>query len=98
MFTEYLNPSNIVLLILIVSNLFTIFLYFRNPQENLEKKYVALEVKHKDLEKQIEEIKTTNIIAINKNVADLTGTVNKLEIAVAKLSTIIDERIPKKHD
>lgn len=98
MFTEYLNPSNIVLLILIISNLFTVFLYFRNPQENLEKKYISLDGKYKELEKEILDIKQTNIIAINKNVADLTSTVNKLEISVAKLSTIIDERIPKKQN
>lgn len=93
---QYFTPSNLTIGFLIISNLFSVFLYFKNPQVSIEKKMIVLDGKYTDLARELSEIRQTNIVAINKNVTDLTSTVNKLELTVAKLSTIIDERIPKK--
>jgi hypothetical protein len=93
---NYFTPQNITIAVLLISNLFQIFLYFRNPQENLDKKLLVLGGKHDDLVREVADIKKTNIIEINKNIADLTSTMNDMKIAVAKLSTIIEERLPKK--
>lgn len=93
---NFTSPANIALVVLVATNVFQVYLYFRNPQVDMEKKYISLVDGLAAMQKEIKDIKETNIISINKNVTELSSTVKSLEISVAKLSTVIDERIPKK--
>lgn len=87
---------------------FSVYLYFRNPQIKtdqttlkLEDKIKALEKDNSDLktdiQKQFIEIKETHIRSIEGDIKTLTTAVNDLSKTVVRLSTIIDERIPKQN-
>jgi hypothetical protein len=104
-----LTTTNIVFAIGIISVIFNIYLYFRNPQIKGEKidALVAQQIKFlqesndrrfSDIHKEIEGITTTSqnhIHTVETKMDVLSTTVFQLSNEVTKLSTIIDERIPK---
>lgn len=75
--------------------IFGIYLYFKNPQVRTEQATIKLRDDLTDLQKQITEVKENHIHIIENDVKALTQAVNDLSKTVIKLSTIIDERIPK---
>lgn len=77
---------------------FAVFFYFQKPQVAQDKRIQTLELEMLETNKEIEVIKAThfeNNGAMQKEMKDLTKSVNDLSLTVTKLSTIIDERIPK---
>ena len=131
--SELITPSNILFALGILGVIFTVFNYFRNPQEDLEKKQLITD---KDLsskatilaqkeaegkagllaqqvqwEKEANEkkfvefglrldsamtIAQNHIHTVDVKVDTLIGTVASMSNEITRLSTIIDERIPKK--
>jgi hypothetical protein len=130
---EIINPSNIMFALGILGVIFSVFFYFRKPQEKLEKKQIIAEENLKDkatilsqkeaegkaqlLAQQVQWEKEANekkfnefscrldtamtlaqnhIHTIDTKVDTLITTIGKMSNEITRLSTIIDERIPKK--
>jgi len=130
---DLLTPANIMFAIGILSVIFTVFNYFRNPQESLEKKQAladkdisgkasvlaqkevenkaALLAQQVTSEKELNEKKflefggrldkafelaQNHIHTVDTKVDSLVSVVNTMSNEITKLSTIIEERIPKK--
>lgn len=78
-----------------LSALFGVYSYFRNPQIITDKIIIKLQEDFSNVQKQVTEIKETHLKAAENEIKTLTTAVNDLSKTVIKLSTIIDERIPK---
>lgn len=94
--------SNLTLIISLVvgifglfGTIFGIYLYFRNPQIKTDQVTLKLRDDLTDLQKQMVEVKETHLRSVEGDIKTLTAAVNDLSKTVVKLSTIIDERIPK---
>lgn len=94
--------SNLTLIITLIvgvfglfGTIFGIYLYFRNPQIKTDQVTLKLSDDVKDLQKQLTEVKETHLKSVETDIKTLTTAVNDLSRTVIKLSTIIDERIPK---
>ncbi len=105
-----LTPTNISLTIAVLSVMFGIFFYFKNPQIDSDKKD-ALLAQQVQWEKEATEkrfvdmgIRMDTALTLAQNHTHtvdikcdkLIESVNALSIQFGKLETIIDERIPKK--
>ncbi len=75
--------------------IFTVYSYFRNPQIKTDGVIIKLQEDILAMQKQIVEVKETHLRAVENDLKTLTSSVNELSKTVIKLSTIIDERIPK---
>ena len=94
-----ITASDITILIAICSLigiLFTVYLYFRNPQIKTDGVIIKLQEDVSSMQKQMMELKETHLKAMESDIKSLTSAVNDLSKTVVRLSTIIDERIPKK--
>lgn len=88
----------IVGLISILGSVFAIFFYFQKPQIALEKRVQSLEEENRNLSRDFEVMKAAHLEnngSMQKEMKELTTAVNDLGKTVVRLSTIIDERIPK---
>lgn len=119
--TDLLTPSNITFSLGIISMIFGVFLYFRNPQEALDKREAlnqketdgkaallaqqmqwekeATEKRFAELGLRITEAMTlaqNHIHTVDTKVDGLSTEVGKMSNSITRLSTIIEERIPKK--
>lgn len=92
---QLLTPSNITFGIGIIGVIFTIVNYFRNPQIDGDKKTIQLQDDLKALQKEVSEIKEKHLNTIEADLKELTKTIFALSNNVTRLSTIIDERVPK---
>ena len=78
--------------------LFSIYNYFRNPQIDSEKMDAMFSVKLADIEKQILAFSASfqnHIQADNTQFGMLNQHIVEVDKSVVKLTTIIEERIPK---
>lgn len=80
----------------IVTILFTVFNYFRNPQIKTDQHTLKLREDLDSLSEIVYEIKEKHITGVETNIKDLSKTIHDLSLTVTRLSTIIDERIPSK--
>ncbi len=92
----HLSQSDILFLMAIMAMIFAIFRYFRDPQVKTEKKAVATSFELEALKADITNLKDNHIHTITVGLIETNKAVTSLTVEVAKLSTIIDERIPKK--
>ena len=87
--------------------IFGIYKYFRDPQiksdkfeallkQNLEFLTKEFAGRFSSIDKEITNLKENHIHTLYTKVDTLTTSMNNINIELGKLSTIIDERIPKK--
>lgn len=84
--------------ITIFGAIFGVFFYFQKPQLALEKRVSKLEEEIASCRKENEEIKKLhyeNNESLRKELKEVATALTELSLTVTKLSTIIDERIPK---
>lgn len=95
--TQIVVPDlTLVLVILSICGVvFSVYLYFRNPQIKTDQTTTKLSDDIKDLQRQITDVKETHLKSVETDLKTLTTAVNELSKTVVRLSTIIDERIPK---
>jgi hypothetical protein len=107
---EIFTPNNITFAIGIMGVIFGIYQYFRNPQIDQDKRdaLLAQQVKWQSeaTEKRFQDIQESfkslllqsnnHIHTVDTKVDVLAKKTGDVEIALARLSTIIEERIPKK--
>ena len=91
-----ITQSNVTFALGIVAIVFTVYNYFRNPQIRTDAVIIKLQEDFGSLQKQLIEVKETHLRQVENDIKILTAAVNELSKTVVKLSTIIDERIPKK--
>lgn len=87
--------QNITFAFSIIAILFSAYNSFRKPQIEIDKTSISLRDDVNAIQKQIIEIKETHLRSVEMDVKTLTNAVNELSKTVVKLSTIIDERIPR---
>ena len=105
-----ITPQNVTFVLGILGVIFTIYNYFKNPQTQEEKKAALLaqqvqwtiegsERRFKDMQESFNGLllqSNNHIHTVDTKVDVLTGKINDMAVIIEKLSTIIDERIPKK--
>lgn len=88
----------VVGILTIGSAIFTIFFYFQKPQIALEKKMRELFDDHENTKKELSNLRADHIMVndgLQKEFKEMTFAMNNLDKTVVRLSTIIEERIPK---
>ena len=108
--TDLLNPSNITFSLGLLAILFSVYHYFRNPQvdgdkrdallsqqmqffiEGTERRFKEMQDSHNALLLQ----SNNHIHTVDTKVDGLTAEMGKMGNSITRLSTIIEERIPKK--
>lgn len=93
-----LTPQNIgmiVGLVNLIGLLFAIYLYFRNPQIKTDQDTALLREEMAQIKKDFTELKTNQLTLMQNDIKKLSETIQDLSKTVIKLSTIIDERIPR---
>ncbi len=90
-----LTTDSVLFAITVISIVFNVYQYFKKPQDKQELDGIKLTDRVATLEKEINEMRQTHLVAMEKDIKELSGSVQNLSLTVAKLSTIIDERIPK---
>lgn len=105
-----LTPSNIMFVIGILGTLFGVYHYFRNPQIDGDKKDALLaqqvqwmveasDRKFKDMQESFQSLllqSNNHIHTVDTKVENLAATISDMGKDITKLTTIIEERIPKK--
>lgn len=77
------------------SILFNVYNSFRKPQISTDQVIIKLEDRLKAVENGMRDLKDTQLKSVEEDIKELTFTIQELSKTVVKLSTIIDERIPK---
>ncbi len=90
-----LTQSNIVFTLGLLAIIFNVYKYLTNPQIKTNQVTISLRDDMTQLQKQVLEIKETHLRSVEMDIRTLTASVNELAKTVVKLSTIIDERIPR---
>jgi predicted PurR-regulated permease PerM len=85
----------VLALVAAISVIFTVYNSFRNPQISSEKADIRFREEIDGLKKTVQEIKETHLRTVEQDIKNLTAAVNDLSKTVVRLSTIIDERIPR---
>jgi hypothetical protein len=108
---EWISTENATLIILIATAVFGVFLYFKNPQIDTEKKDAILaqqvqwekdltERRFKDMNEEFQVLvaqSQNHIHTIDTKVENLTNVVTQMGKDIVCLRTIIEERIPHKN-
>lgn len=76
--------------------LFVVYNYFRNPQISLEKGEIGFGLQLKSLQDQLTNLRDNHIHTIESKIDGVNVEITNLKVELGKLGTIIDERIPKK--
>lgn len=107
---DFLTTENMMFAVNIVGILFLIYISFRNPQiksektdallaqqlklngESIDRRFQEVQKSHTDLVLQ----SNNHINEVEKKVDSLNTRIGEVDRSVVKLSTIIEERIPRK--
>ena len=93
---QLLTPTMILFGITITGIIFTIYHYFKNPQISSEKEDISIKALLDALTKDLANLKQNHIHTLHEDVKRIDQTVASMSVEVAKLSTIIEERIPQR--
>ena len=107
---NYLTPSNITFVLGIMGTIFGIYIYFRKPQIDSDKKDALLDQSMKFLvessEKRFSDIQdnfrdlllqsNNHIHTVDTKVESLSASINIMANKLTELATIINERVPSK--
>jgi len=88
--------QNIVNATLLLGMLFTVYKSFRGPQEKTEKQDAVFAEQLKQLRLEFTNLKDNHIHSLDVKLDGAISSINAQAIETAKLSTIINERIPMK--
>lgn len=91
-----LTVPNITFAIGIIGILFSVYNYLRNPQIQSDKNDSILSVGVAQLGRDLANLRDNHIHSIDMKMGEQDKAISLLTIAVTRLETIIDERIPKR--
>lgn len=92
---DFLTPSNITFSLGILAIIFSVYNSFKNPQIKTDQTTISLREDLNSLSEQVNEIQNKHLTSVEANIKELSKTIFDLSLTVTRLSTIIDERIPK---
>ena len=106
----YLTPSNITFALGLLAIIFTVYNYFKNPQIKSDKTDALMDQRLKwntessdkrfaEIQKNFEDLllqSNNHIHTVEIKVDTVTMNMNIMSNEITKLSTIIEERIPRK--
>lgn len=90
-----LTTQNVLFIIAVITAIFGLYNYFRNPQIKTDQEGIKLYDRISNLEKSVVEIREKHLTSVETDLKLLNTAINDLSKTVVRLSTIIDERIPK---
>ena len=110
MSNELITSQNIIFVLGILAIIFSVYHYFKNPQIDSEKKDAILaqkvqwtneanERRFSELQQNIKDaflLASNHTNTVDTKVDKLIESVNRAEISIVRLATVIEERIPKK--
>lgn len=79
----------------VLTIIFNVYNSFKNPQIKTDQEAIKMSDRMKAVEAQIQEIKETHLASVESNIKELSKSVHDLALNVTRLTTIIDERIPR---
>lgn len=105
-----LSLQNLAIGIAVLGGFFNAFLYLRKPQEDADKKealvsqklqiyMTASDLRFKEMQNNFKDLllqSNNHIHTVDTKVEALSGSIDTLGKDVVRLSTVIEERIPKK--
>lgn len=92
-----LSPANVTFALGIIGLLFTAYNYLRNPQITADKTDALLVQQLSILQKDVANLRDNHVHTLDIRLDQTNDAISKLALEVTRLSTIIDERIPKKN-
>lgn len=81
----------------LIGIIFAVYNSFKNPQIKNDQDVIKLREDIESINKQVNEIKTSHLVTVEKNISELSKTIHDLALNVTRLSTIIDERMPRQN-
>lgn len=93
-----LTPSNTMFVVGMLGIIFGVYHYFRNPQIKSDENYLLLSSRYENLEKIVVNIRDNHIHTIDEKLEEQGKDINTLALGVRELTTIINERIPKRNN
>lgn len=79
----------------LVSAIFTVYNSYKNPQIKTDRTTDELKNDIENLKLVVNEIKEKHLASVEENIRSLSKTINDLSLTVTRLTTIIEERVPK---
>ena len=76
--------------------LFSIYRYFKDPQIKSDQTDGILTLEIKQLKEEIINLKDNHIHSLREAIVNTNNNLNNLTVQVAKLSTVVEERLPRK--
>jgi len=89
------DPTWIIAALGILGTIFGIYSYFKEPQIKSDKVDALMAQNIKAIRDDIVNIRDNHIHSLSMSLDETNKQVNNLNVKVATLATIIDERIPK---
>lgn len=90
------NIENIQLIITIGTVVFAVYLYFRKPQINSEIKESEFTSRLNTFREELINLRDNHVHSLEIKIDTANTNIAKVSNEITKLSTIIEERIPKK--
>ncbi len=91
-----LTYENITFALGILGVIFTAYNYFRNPQIKTDESLLVLSNKYDTLNALVINLRDNHIHTIDETLKEQNKDINNLALEMKALTTIIDERIPRK--
>ena len=79
----------------LVGVIFGVYNSYKKPQIKTDQNVIKMREDIDTLQADILEVKEKHLASVESNIKDLGGSVHDLALNVMRLTTIIDERIPK---
>ncbi len=90
-----LTLPNLIAICTLIGIIFIVYDRFSKPQIETDKDSIKITDRIIALEKTVTEIREKHLISVESDLKTLNVTLQDLSKTVVRLSTIIDERIPK---
>lgn len=92
---DLITPSNITFVVGMIAIMFSVYKSLTNPQVESDKEVIRLREDMDTLHDVVSEIKEKHLASVEANIKELSSSVHELSINVTRLTTIIDERVPR---
>lgn len=96
--TTLLTPSNILFVLSLLGVLFTVYNYFRTPQIETDKRNAISAELLTEITRRLVALEAAFNLHTNNDQSSFTGInqhLSEVDKSIVRLTTIIDERIPK---
>ena len=93
---DILTTQNIMFALLIITMIFNVYNSFKKPQIDADMRDSVFAIQLKTMQADLVNLRDNHIHTLDLKITTTNENVNLLTIAVAKLETIIDERMPRK--